>query len=266
MLGSERKVRPHLFSISCIQVLVLRSALEGRLYAVGGAVSLNNTTTTAERLDLSQQEKGWEAIARVPYEFVGSSALSLGGSLYVLGGACKGKYTSDVLRYDAVADSWSYCCGLSRPRGYLGAAGVGGHAYVFGGIDNDNKILDHAEKLEHDRWVAVAPLKVARWGCSSAVLKGLVYAIGGLAVGGRVLASVERYDPALDAWHEVAPMREAHEDSCAAVLDGELYVLGGTDANQEPLASVERYNEEQNTWQCVASLPVSLTLAGCAVA
>ena len=53
--------------------------------------------------------------------------------------------------------------------------------------------------------------------------------IGGQGRAGRVISSLERYDPSTNAWEEeaVAPMPTARLYVGAAVLDGKLYAAGG---------------------------------------
>ena len=67
------------------------------------------------------------------------------------------------------------------------------------------------------------------------------------------LASVERYDPALDAWEAVAPMGTARSRHAVAVLDGKLYAVGGRGLAGR-LSSVERYDPAAGAWEAVASM------------
>jgi len=73
-------------------------------------------------------------------------------------------------------------------------------------------------------WVAVAPLRVARFDSNVAVLEGKLYAVGGNTYD---LSSVERYDPATNAWGAVAPLGTPRTSHTTAVLDGKLYAVGG---------------------------------------
>ena len=53
--------------------------------------------------------------------------------------------------------------------------------------------------------------------------------IGGEDNTGRVISSMERYDPSTNAWEEeaVAPMPTARRDVGTALLEGKLYAVGG---------------------------------------
>ncbi len=64
------------------------------------------------------------------------------------------------------------------------------------------------------KWSLIADMRTRRWKCGLCVLKGHLYAIGGMdsktaGFWGRPLRSVERYFPATDEWQEVAPMDTA---------------------------------------------------------
>ena len=70
-------------------------------------------------------------------------------------------------------------------------------------------------------WEAVAPLETAREYHSTVVLDGMLYAVGGYnedSLGTRYLASVERYDPAVNAWEASAPMKTERAQACACVF------------------------------------------------
>lgn len=61
-----------------------------------------------------------------------------------------------------------------------------------------------------------------------AVLKGLVYAVGGFNGSLRV-RTVDVYDPEQDKWSTVAPMEARRSTLGVAVLNGSIYAVGGFD-------------------------------------
>ena len=73
---------------------------------------------------------------------------------------------------------------------------------------------------------------------------------------GRLVNSLERYDPSTNEWEEeaVAPMPTARRYAGTAMLDGKLYVVGGQGAGFNSLLSVERYDFATNAWEAVAPM------------
>lgn len=58
----------------------------------------------------------------------------------------------------------------------------------------------------HDVWSFVADMVEGRCYSSFVTVDGAMYAVGGYSYSSHQLASVERYDPSLNAWSLVAPM------------------------------------------------------------
>jgi N-acetylneuraminic acid mutarotase len=86
-------------------------------------------------------------------------------------------------------------------------------------------------------------------------LDGQVYVIGGFTLAG-ISASVERYDPALDAWTEVAPLPEAMHHANAAVVGGKIYVVGFlTGGNFQAQGRGYVYDPGANAWTTIAAMP-----------
>ena len=79
--------------------------------------------------------------------------------------------------------------------------------------------------------------------------------IGGKDNAGRLISSVERYDPSTNEWEEeaVAPMPTERSNHAVAVLDGKLYAVGG-DSDDGCLSSVERYDPPLDAWETVAPM------------
>ena len=81
--------------------------------------------------------------------------------------------------------------------------------------------------------------------------------IGGDENDGRVVSSLERYDPSTNEWEEeaVSPMPTARENSRMAVLDDKLYVAGGESEDNGTTSNlVERYDLATKSWEAVAPM------------
>jgi hypothetical protein len=114
----------------------------------------------------------------------------------------------------------------------LGHAAVvlGGALYVIGGHSGWTAgSTASVERYDPDqnKWVAVAPMTVARNGAAAAVLNGRIVAAGGYNNGIGILQSCESYDPDQNKWEALPDMATARSGSAVTVLGGRLWLTGG---------------------------------------
>ncbi|HUP69659.1 MAG TPA: kelch repeat-containing protein [Acidimicrobiales bacterium] len=176
-----------------------------------------------------------------------------------------------------------------------------GTTLVAGGSTDVNPNADGAlaSALRYDpgtgRWSAAATMAQARWDHTQTVLDGpacrkanpppycgKVLVVGGQAINGKPMASVELYDPRNDTWASCpeeatatatcpAPLRTARLSPTATLLDGsfcdasgpttiehcgDVVVVGGSSDEfyRPPLASAERYDPDTGRWSSLADL------------
>ena len=79
------------------------------------------------------------------------------------------------------------------------------------------------------------------------VLSGCIFVIGGVGADGKVMSSVEKYDPRSGKWQNIAALSVGRMWLGAALLNDVIYVVGGSDEATR-LNSVERYAPSQNKW------------------
>jgi len=83
----------------------------------------------------------------------------------------------------------------------------------------------------------------------------MVYVIGGIG-NGRVLSSVERYDPSTNQWRFVVPLPEPLHHAAAASVGSSIYVVGGYRSLAfDATDSVYRYDTTTDRWHSMARLP-----------
>ncbi|MHC4534360.1 MAG: Kelch repeat-containing protein [Planctomycetota bacterium] len=118
-----------------------------------------------------------------------------------------------------------------------------------------------------DTWTRKAKMPTARYGLSTSVVDGKIYAIGGgQAMYGAYLSTVEEYDPVTDTWTRRANMPTARYGHAASVVDGKIYVIGGEPTEQASLATVEEYDPATDTWTKKTDMPTKRSfLCACAV-
>ena len=114
-----------------------------------------------------------------------------------------------------------------------------GRIAVFGGFDGAEVVADcsvftpdgdAACSGGHGQWNAMASMPVARMSHAAVAFRGKVYVLGGSTHKGKVLSSVDEWDPDANVWAKqplVPPLPQPRKDAAAFVLDGELWVVGG---------------------------------------
>jgi N-acetylneuraminic acid mutarotase len=105
-------------------------------------------------------------------------------------------------------------------------------------------------------WTLKAPMPTARFGVCAAVVKGVLYAIGGAKDDGlQGLPTVEAYDIATDSWTTKAPMPTGRSGAGIGVLNGLIYVVGGAPAKDATTGAFEVYDPAANKWTAKAAIP-----------
>ena len=127
------------------------------------------------------------------------------------------------------------------------------------------------------QWSVVAPLPLPRHSGATAVVNGLIYAIGGIEYGNSMTvygqsydvttgAVVEAYDPATDTWTAKAPLpypinlmtkkAEGRQWLAAAAYEAKIYTFGGSNIYGEVRDTIDVYDVAADTWTAgIARLP-----------
>ncbi|MEN8163752.1 MAG: kelch repeat-containing protein, partial [Acidobacteriota bacterium] len=108
--------------------------------------------------------------------------------------------------------------------------------------------------VAEDTWTQKTDMPAARFGLSTSVVDGRIYAFGGGVNRGVMVRNVQEYNPATDSWVEKADMPT---DNCwfsTSVVDGKIYVIGGW-LPESGRATVEEYNPATDTWTTKADMP-----------
>jgi N-acetylneuraminic acid mutarotase len=109
-------------------------------------------------------------------------------------------------------------------------------------------------------WTTQSPMPTARFGVTTCVVDGKIYAMAG-ARGpyDPYYSTVEVYDPPTDSWVAKSPMPIERNGHAAAVVSGQIYVLGGEPSNQASTDTVIRYDPGSDTWAPRAAMPTQRT-------
>ncbi|KDR22542.1 kelch-like protein 10 isoform X2 [Zootermopsis nevadensis] len=176
--------------------------------------------------------------------------------LFAIGGYRDGTMTDVIEAYDARADRWTVVEGVDSigRRAHHRTAVVGFDIYVVGGCNGEEVLsscfcFNAVTKTCRE----VAPMHECRYKLSVAVLRGSVYAMGGVAC--RVIhRTAEIYDRKSNQWSMIAPMNTGRICASAAALNDKIYVAGGCVNLFSPLNSVEVYDPDTNRWTFVAPM------------
>jgi len=117
-----------------------------------------------------------------------------------------------------------------------------------------------------DTWTTKADMPTPRWGLSTSVVDGKIYAIGGgQNPFGALLSQVEAYDPATDTWTKKADMPTGRCFLSTSVVDGKIYAIGGDTSANVDTSTVEEYDPATDIWTRKADMPTSRTVLSTSV-
>lgn len=196
-------------------------------------------------------------------ERFGHAVVSVGGDLYVLGGAANEGMAAELERLGPDRSAWEVIGEMPNPRYWVDAVTDGTVIYVAGGTrlseEGPNPLVDTFEKWNPATgdWTSLAPLPVARAHVALAWLGGRIYAIGGSDGQAGRSAQVDIYDPETDTWSRGPDMPTARECEVVA-YQGKLYAFGGYDGRSS-VTAFEVYDPEADHWEKFPDLPFLLS-------
>ncbi len=103
-------------------------------------------------------------------------------------------------------------------------------------------------------WTRKADMPTARFGLTSSVVNGKIYAIGGATAPRIDLRTVEEYDPVTDSWKRKADIPTTRCWHSSSVVNGKIYVIGGYVGAVS--AIVEQYDPVTDTWTRKADMSI----------
>lgn len=161
--------------------------------------------------------------------------------------------------------NWVRKADMLTARSRFSTSVVNGKVYTIGGIIQGGYSSEGQSIVEEydpatNVWEKKADMPTARMWLATAVVKGKIYAMGGIdRYLGEVLRTVEVYDPVSDSWTKQADMPTARRSLSAVAVDGKIYIIGGTDTPCCPpsklFSLVEEYDPVANVWTRKADMP-----------
>ncbi len=260
------------------------AVVNGKIYAIGGA---NNDTQLDVTEEYNPVTDTWTPKASMLTPRSGFAIAVYQNKIYCIGGMTgdSENYVSGVTGktevYDPATDRWETKAPMPTPRADLCASIVNGTIYCIGGkqywgVDESYQELNATEAYDpaSNSWTKKSPMSIPVLGCTSAVLDGKIYVIGGSRhfQSGWDLATVgstQVYDPETDAWSTRASLPIAESYGAAEATSGvtaptRLYYVGGS--NETHYSSTTYvYYAELNIWFNAASIPTPRVYLGLAV-
>jgi len=274
---------------------MLGATLGGKLYLYGGQGPGSRPLGLFFVYDPGRD--AWTKLPANPLPVHHGALVAVGTKLYLFGGfrlPDTGRPgwvpVADAWMYDSASGQWSALPPMSRPRGALAAAAVGGKIYLVGGAGlphgadlpdglRPGSAIDMLDALEvfdteTTTWRALAPMPTPRNHHSVAAVGNKLYVIGGRVgscYSGGLSANIwmnDEYDIATDTWTARSPMPTARSGTGIAVIDNEIHVLGGEGWVEDEAGGVFRthevYDPKSDSWTRAA--PMTTPRAGFAVA
>jgi len=217
----------------------------------------------------------WELKSFVGTPQSAGAVASVGGTLYLLGGAAWNVFVdpdTGVFTY-----SWTEANGWVRqadkPSSTFRTKGneINGTIYVPGGRNIDSfaatDVLE-AYTPSEDSWESLSLLSIAKDAYASIVVDGEIYLFGGENNAQNAITQAEKYIPDEDTWELLAPMPTAvsragvfHDEA-----NGELIIFGGQSApgNDQGITQMYEnimvYSIEDDTYEERTNVPVDPVL------
>ncbi|MGD6806445.1 MAG: Kelch repeat-containing protein [Candidatus Bathyarchaeia archaeon] len=238
------------------------AVVNGKIYAIGGVNGNGEPLNTVE--EYNPVTNSWTKKMDMPTARSGFAVAVVGNRIYVIGGEVAGGYVGNNEVYDPTSNTWSTKTSMPTPRSDLCASIVDNGVYLIGGkmYSSSDPFFKETGVNEvyfpaNDSWSTKEPLPTPVHGCSSAVVNGQIYVIGGsiqpVSPGTTTLVNKNQvYNTRTNNWTTAAPLPYVCSYGAAVATQGYLapqaiYYIGGYSGGQF-IAKTEVFNLANNTW------------------
>jgi N-acetylneuraminic acid mutarotase len=253
------------------------AVVNGKIYAIGGS---NNNTQLDVNEEYNPVTDTWTTKTPMPTARSGFAIAVYQNKIYCIGGTTGysdsfvSGFTGVTEVYDPATNTWETTkTPMPTPRADLCASVVNGVIYCIGGkkywgVDPFYQELNVTEAYDpaENSWSKKSPMPIPVLGCTSAVLDGKIFVIGGsrhFQLGGDLatVGSNQVYDPENDAWSTRTSLPITESYAAADATSGvtapkKIYVVGGF--NETDYSSVTYvYDSKGNVWSTGTSMPTS---------
>ena len=179
-----------------------------------------------------------ETTGRLPTVRSDLSAVTVGGTAYVLGGY-DGSNPIDSVLATTDGSTFNQVARLPAPARYLAVAALGGRIFAFGGETSSGSASNAIQEVDPRAGTAriVGHLPTAVSHASAVALGGDIYVLGGES-GGTPTTRIWRFERGRPAVSPAGRLPRPISNGAAAAIGSTGYLIGGTDAGEAPLATV----------------------------
>jgi non-specific serine/threonine protein kinase len=171
----------------------------------------------------------WDEIASMPAPRSQGAAVTLGTTIYVVGGYDGRGLAAPTFAYDGEQDRWRTVAAIPTPRDHLAAAALGGRVCAVGG--RRLSLLQNLAAFEcydprADAWTKLKDAPTARGGVGAAVVGSKLVFVGGEQPLG-TFREVEIYDDATGMWSKGPDLPTPRHGLGVVALGSVVYVMAG---------------------------------------
>ena len=190
------------------------AVVNGKIYVIGGSVhdkKLDHEVATGLVEVYDPLTNRWEKRADMPTERGSTDAVVVDGKIYVLGGYTwlkaghlRERFVRSIEEYNPKTDQWHQLPDMPMLKGWFATVAVDNKVYTIGGVDleNRNKRFGDVDVYNPgvnkwskiNKWRKAESMTIPKTTTAVAVVKGTIYALGGLKDGGQFSPIVEAYD------------------------------------------------------------------------
>ena len=218
------------------------------------------------QMEIFRKAVRWEELAPLPVGCNASTAVLLGGVVYV-GGGFEGtttnnhdSYNIDV--YNLATNQWSLYP-INTPYNSFAMAVVDGKLVIAGGVTENDEVVKKVLALNAGQWKDYSEMPTARSDATAVGYNSMLIIVGGaIKMEGEwiIVSTTELLDTTNGIWHTCNNLPSPHQQMKAAIMNDKLYLLGGVDKNIQPspqvfVASLDSLSTHQLNWQLAPNTP-----------
>jgi len=246
------------------------AVVDGKIFAIGGKNSSITYLTTNEMYD--PVTDSWTEKKSMPTARASFGIAVYQNKIYVIGGRIANNYTYTGANevYDPLTDTWETKKPSPTPRDGFDANVLNGKIHLIGGkrinlpgYSTQPYDVNDVYNPSSDTWTIKAPLPVAVYDYTSAVIDNKIYVIGG---SGTTLNQI--YNPENDTWSngKASPYSSTYGAGAATLglmAPKRMYIMGG--GSLVPIDGNVIYDPEIDDYSNASPLPTARNHFGLAV-
>ncbi len=187
---------------------VMTAVVHGKIYVIGGSVhdkKLGRDVATSLVEVYDPATNRWEKRADMPTERGATDAVVVEGKIYVIGGynwqwgPLTDKFVTSIEEYNPKTNQWRELPDMPMLKFMFASVVVNNEIYTIGGANTPGgnrlaRISDvNVYNPTTNKWREVEPMTIPK-STRAVVVKGTIYASGGLVGGGKFSPVVEAFD------------------------------------------------------------------------